>query len=98
MKTLLSALALTTVLTSAALAGAPVTSTGAARLGPVALTEVQMDQVVAGGSSVAGSIQGDGGDLSVYDGNPRGVPTTADNEIKGSGAGDASAAGFENRP
>ena len=84
MKTLLSALVLTTTLTSAALAGGPVTPTGAARPGPVALTEAQMDTITAGGGvgsvdpgsgfhtlygSGAGSINpGGGGSLTLYGG------------------------------
>jgi hypothetical protein len=61
MKTLLSALVLTTTLTSAALAGAPVTTTGTARPEPIKLTEAQMDAVTAGGGGM-------GVDPSVYGG------------------------------
>ena len=74
MKTLLSALVLTTTLTTAALAG------------PVALTEAQMDTVTAGGGGmgVDPSVYGGGAgvDPSVY-GNGAGV----DPSVYGSGAG-----------
>src|SRR5918992_2278665 len=61
MKALVLALVLTTTLTAAALAGEPVTSTGAARPGPVALTEAQMDTITAGGGGVGSIDPGCGG-------------------------------------
>jgi hypothetical protein len=74
MKTLLT-ITLTAALTSATLAGEPVASTGAARPGPVVLTEAQMDTIVAGGAqggiNSGGEFRyggGAGADPSVYGG------------------------------
>jgi hypothetical protein len=91
MKNLVLALALTTAFTPAALAGELVTSTGAARPGPVVLSEAQLDTITAG-KEVKGSSIGSDWDLLAFHGGVeanrnRGSTITVAKEVKGSTTG-----------
>jgi hypothetical protein len=91
MKNLVLALALTTAFTPAALAGELVTSTGAARPGPVVLSEAQLDTITAG-KEVRGSASGSDWDLLAFHGGVeanrnRGGTITVAKEVRGSASG-----------